>query len=56
LPGTIEYQELLLDENCLRDYGTNSAGTQEAGKGSDDMDEKDAEIAHLLIMTKPGIA
>jgi hypothetical protein len=30
--------------------------TQEPGKGNDDMDEKDDKIAHLLIITKPGIA
>jgi hypothetical protein len=32
------------------------ARTQESGKINDDMDEKDDEIAHLLIVTKPGIA
>jgi len=47
---------LLLDENGLGDYGTDAARTQESGKSSDDMDEKDGEIAHLLIVTKPGIA
>jgi hypothetical protein len=53
---TIEDQELLLDENCLGDNGTDAARTQEPGKSSDDMDEKDDEIAHLLILTNPGIA
>ena len=47
---------MLLDENGLGDYGTNASRTQESDKSSDDMDEKDDEIAHLLIVTKPGIA
>jgi hypothetical protein len=47
---------LLLDENCLGDNGTDAARTQESGKSSDDMDEKDDGIAHLLIIAKPGIA
>jgi hypothetical protein len=46
---------LVLDENRLRHYGTHAAGTKEPGNSSDDMDEKDNEIAHLLIVTKPGI-
>ena len=32
-----------------------AARIQESGKSSDYMDEKDDEIAHLLIITKPGI-
>ena len=52
LPGTIEDQELLLDENGLGDNGTDAARTQESGKSSDDMDEKDDEIAHLLHHSK----
>jgi len=47
---------LLLDENCLGDYRTNSTWTGESAKSSDDMDEKDDEIAQLLIVTNPGIA
>ena len=45
---------MLLDEYGLGDNGTEAARTQEAGKSCDDMDEKDDEIAHLLILTKPG--
>jgi hypothetical protein len=33
--------------------GTEAARTQESGKRSDDMDEKDDEIAHLLVVTNP---
>jgi hypothetical protein len=47
---------LLLDENGLGDHRTEAARTQESGKSSDDMDEKDDEIAHLRIITKHGIA
>jgi hypothetical protein len=47
---------LLLDENGLGDHRAEAARTQESGEGSDEMDEKDDEIAHLLIITKPGIA
>ena len=47
---------MLLDENCLGDNGTEAAQTQESGKSGDDVDEKDDEIAHLLIITNPGIA
>jgi hypothetical protein len=46
----------MLDENGLGDHEADAARTQEPGKGNDDMDEKDSEIAHLLIITKPGIA
>ena len=46
----------MFDENGLGDDGTDSAGPKEPGEGGDDMDEKDDKIAHLLIITKPGIA
>ena len=39
---------MLLDENGLGDHRTEAARTQESGKRSDDMDEKDDEIAHLV--------
>jgi len=47
---------LLFDENGLGEHRTDAARTQESGKSSDDMDEKDDEIGHILIITKPGIA
>ena len=47
---TIENQELLLDENGLGDHRTDAARTQESGERSDDMDEKEDEIAHLSIL------
>ncbi len=56
LSGSIQDQELLLDENGLRNHGADAAWTHESGQSSDGMDEEDDEIAHLLIITKPGIA
>ena len=44
---------MLFDENGLGNYRTDAARTQEPGNSSNDMDEKDEEIAHLLIITKP---
>ena len=46
----------MFDQHRLRDDGTNAARPQEASERSDDMNEKDDEITHLLILTKPGIA
>jgi len=54
LPGSIEDEELVFDENGLGDDGTDAAGTQEPGEGGDDMDEKDEEMAHLRSIAKTG--
>jgi hypothetical protein len=43
---------LMLDENGLGDHRTDAAWTQESGKSSHDMDEKDDEIAHLSILAR----
>jgi hypothetical protein len=56
LPRTIDDQELVPGENGLGDHGAEAARSQEPGKSSYDMNEKDDEIAHLLIVTNPGIA
>jgi hypothetical protein len=45
----------LLDENGLGDDRTDAARTQESGERSDDMDEKDDEIAHLSILARTAI-
>ena len=50
--GPIEDQELLLDENGFSDDRTDAARTQEPNERSDDMDEKDGEIAHLTHPSK----
>jgi hypothetical protein len=33
-----------------------ASGTKQASERHDEMNEKDNQIAHLLILTKPGIA
>jgi hypothetical protein len=44
----------VLDEYGLGNHRAEDAGTQKAGKTSEDMDGKDDEIAHLSIVTNPG--
>ena len=56
MPGTIQDQELSLDENGLGDHGTDPARTQESRKRNDNMDEKDDQIAHLSIVARTGNA
>ena len=55
MPRSIEDQELLFDENGLSDDRTDSARTHEPGERSDDMNEKDDEIAHLSILARTAI-
>ena len=43
---------MLVDENELGDERTDSALTQEPGERSDDMNEKDDEIAHPTILAR----
>ena len=47
---------IVATDNGLGDYRTKAARTQESGKSSDCMDEEDDQIAHFLIIPKPGIA
>jgi hypothetical protein len=54
VPRTIEDQELLLDEDRLRHHGTHAAGTQEPGERCDEMNEKNDQIAHFIVVSKPG--
>ena len=51
-PGAIHDQELMLDENGFSDDRTDATWTQESGECSDDMNEKDDELAHLTILTR----
>ena len=46
---------MLLDENGFSDDRTDATWTQESGERSDDMDEKDDEIAHLRILARTAI-
>ncbi len=48
----IEDQQLMFDENGLGNYGTDAARTRKSGDGRDEMDEKDHEIAHFLIVAR----
>ncbi len=50
--GRIPDDGLLATDNGLGDERTNPARTQESGERSDDMNEKDDEIAHLSILTR----
>ena len=45
----------MLDKNRLRDDRTHAAGTKEASERHNEMNEKDNQVAHPLILTKPGI-
>lgn len=58
MPRPIEDQEALLDENGLRDDRANTTWAQESGERSDDINEKDEEIAHHSSKNgyPPGIA
>jgi hypothetical protein len=50
LPGAIENQELLLNQNGLGDHRTDAARPQEPGNRNHDVDEKDDEIAHSVTL------
>jgi hypothetical protein len=46
LPGAIHNQQLVLKKKRLRNYGTDTAGSEQAGQGSDEVDEKDNKMTH----------
>jgi hypothetical protein len=46
LPGATHNQQLVLKKKGLRNYGTDTAGSEQAGQGSDEVDEKDDEMTH----------
>ena len=51
--GTIEDQQLLLDEHRFGHHGTRAAGTGEADDRCQQMQKKDGEIAHTIILATP---
>src|SRR6516164_5091660 len=55
VPGAIHDQELVLEEERLRNYGTGAARSEQAGQGSDEVDEKNDQIAHHRIVAGRGI-
>jgi len=46
LPGAIHNQQLVLKKKRLRNEGTDTAGSEQAGQGSDEVDEKDDQMTH----------
>ncbi|HWO39983.1 MAG TPA: hypothetical protein VNO32_65285 [Candidatus Acidoferrum sp.] len=50
LPGAIQDQELMLEQKRLGNDGTGTARSEQASQGSDEMDEKDDQIAHHRIL------
>jgi len=45
-PGTIEDEQLLLDEHRFGDHGTRTAGTGESGNRRQQMEKQDGQVAH----------
>src|SRR6266566_6067797 len=48
-------QELVFEEKRLRKYGTDTARSEQAGQCSDQVDEKNDQIAHRRIVAGRGI-
>src|SRR6516164_4451468 len=55
VPGAMHDQELVLEEERLRNYGTGATRSEQAGQGSDEVDEKNDQIAHHRIVAGRGI-
>jgi hypothetical protein len=55
VPGAIQDQELMLEQKRLGNDGTGTARSEHASQGSDEMDEKDDQIAHHRIPAGRGI-
>ena len=45
----------MLEQKRLRNYGTGAARSEQAGQGSDEVDEKNDQIAHHRIVAGRGI-
>jgi hypothetical protein len=50
VPGTIEDEQLLLHEHGFGHDGTRAAGTGEADDSGQQMQKRDGEIAHAMIL------
>ena len=55
MPGAIQDQELVLEEKRLGNDGTSAARFEQASQGSDEVDEKNDQIAHQRIVAGRGI-
>src|SRR5712692_470954 len=51
-PGTIENQQLVLDEHGFGDYGARAAGAGQSGNCRQHMQKKDGQIAHRTILAR----
>ena len=49
-PGAIQDEDLVLEEQRLRNEGTDSARTEHPSQDGDEMDEKNGKIAHQRIV------
>jgi hypothetical protein len=56
VPGAIHDQELVLEEKRLRNDGTGAARSEQAGQGSDEVEEKNDQISHHRIVAGREIA
>jgi hypothetical protein len=52
LPGTLEDQQLLLEEHGFGDHGTGAARTRQSGDGHQQMQKEDGQIAHRAILAR----
>jgi len=52
-PGTIENQQLVLDEDGFGHHGTGAAGTGKSGDRRQQMQNKDSQVAHATILANP---
>ena len=50
--GSIQDQQLMLDENRFGDHGTDAARAENPGNRGEDMNEKHEEIAHRSIVAR----
>jgi hypothetical protein len=50
LPGAIHDQELVFQEKRLRDQGTDATRSEQPGQRSDQVDNKNGQIAHRRIV------
>jgi hypothetical protein len=52
LMGSIQDQQLMLDENGFRDHGTDASRAQKPGNRGEDMNEKHEGMAHRGIVAR----
>ena len=50
MAGAIHDQELVLEEKGLRNYGTDATRSEQPGQRGDQVDNKNGQIAHRIIV------